>query len=281
METTNLDRALWNEWLKAKSLSSNTIGQYNYYFDKFEFDKFSQPYLVEYINKFNNNVARAFLKNLLHFIKTNEFPKEIKMLISELEIPQVTGRKRVRLPEILSEDQVFQLSNSMKYERDKLMTLLTFYGGLRVSELIKIKPYDFAWETWLRAPEELGKLRVIGKGDKQRPIFVPAKLMARLYVWIKDIVSKKQGKDIYLFNISKKRWEQIIDKGGRKALDRHINPHLLRHSCGTWLRDNGWDLKEIAEYLGHESISTTAIYTHVSQEKLKDKFQGLIREKGT
>lgn len=277
MESITLNTNDWNSWLQAKGLSMNTIGQYSYYFSKFEFDKISQTYLIEYVNKYNNNVARAFVKNLLHFVRTNNYPKELKLLLSEIEIPQITGRKKVRLPQVLTEEQVFQLSNGMTSERNKLMVLLTFFGGLRVSELCKIKPYDFNWEAWLRAPDELGRLRVVGKGDKQRPVFVPAKLMARLYTWIKKEVSQRQSKDVYLFKIGPKMWEYLMVKISEKTLDRHVTPHLLRHSCGTWLRDNGWDLKEIAEYLGHESISTTQIYTHISQEKLKDKFQGLMK----
>ena len=277
MEEIIFDKKNWNGWLQAKGLCANTIKQYNKYFDKFEFDKLSQPYLIEYINNHNNNVARAFLKNLLHFVKTGEFPKEVKLLISELDIPKITGRKKFRLPQVLSEEQVFQLSNAMQTERNKIMVLVTFYGGLRVAELTRIKPYDFNWELWLRAPDELGRLKIIGKGDKQRPVFVPAKLMARVYTWIKNEVSGHQSKDMRLFKIGERRWEQLLDRASQISIGRHINPHLLRHSCGTWLRDNGWDLKEIAEYLGHENINTTAIYTHISQEKLKDKFTELTK----
>lgn len=243
MEQITFDKLLWSGWLQAKGLSPNTIKQYSYYFDKFEFDRLSQPYMIEYINHYNNNVARAFLKNLLHFIKTNDFPKEIKLLIAELEIPEITGRKKVRLPQILSEEQVFQLSNAMQTERNKIMTLLTFFGGLRVAELIKIKPYDFNWEAWLRAPDELGRLKVIGKGDKQRPVFVPSKLMARIYTWIKNEVSHMQSKDAYLFKISTQRWEQIVDRASHISLGRHINPHILRHLLpeqAQILTPDGW-----------------------------------------
>lgn len=277
MEQINFDKKNWNSWLQAKGLSKNTIEQYAYYFDKFEFDKLSQPYLIEYINKYNNNVARAFLKNLLHFVKTGEFQKEVKLLISEFDIPKVTGRKKVRLPQVLSEEQVFQLSNAMQTERNKIMVLVTFYGGLRVSELTKIKPYDFNWELWLRAPNELGKLKVIGKGDKQRPVFVPAKLMARVYTWIKNEVSGHQSKDMRLFKIGRRRWEQLLDKASLISIGRHIHPHLLRHSASTWLSENGFSLQEISEYLGHASVSTTQLYVHLSQEKLKDKFTELTK----
>jgi site-specific recombinase XerD len=233
--------------------------------------------LIEYISTHNNNVARAFLKNLIHYIKTNQFPKEVKLLIAELDIPKVTGRKKVRLPQVLSEEQVFQLANAMSNERNKLMCLITFFGGLRVSELIKIKPYDFSWEAWLRSPEELGKLKVIGKGNKQRLVLLPSKLMGRIYKWIKEAVSKNQSKDNVLFKIGVKRWEEIVDKTSQRSLGRRINPHLLRHSCSTWLSENGFSLQEISEYLGHASISTTQLYVHLSQEKIQDKYKEMVK----
>lgn len=277
MKTITIDKELWDSWLQAKGLSKGTIGQYDYYFGKFEFDKLSQSYMVDYINRYRTNPARAFLRNLLHYIKTNDFPKEVKLLISELDIPKITGRKKIRLPQVLSEEQVFQLSSAMNTERNKIMTLLTFYGGLRVAELCKILAYDFAWELWLRAPNDLGKLKVIGKGNKQRLVFVPSKLMARVYTWIKAEVSHKQGKDVPLFKISTQRWEQIIDRASHVALGKHINPHVLRHSCSTWLSENNFSLQEISEYLGHSSVSTTQLYVHLSQEKMKDKYQDLVK----
>ena len=275
MEQVILDETLWTSWLQAKGLSKGTIEQYNHYFRKFEFDKLSQSYLIEFINRFHNNVARAFLKNLLHFVKTNDFPKEIKYLISEIEIPKITGRKKVRIPEILNEEQVFRLSNAVNGERNKIMVLLTFFGGLRVSELCGIKPYDFMWENWLRSPEELGRLKVIGKGNKQRPVFVPSKLMARIYTWIKNEVSQVQSKDVKLFKISDRRFEQILDKASSISLGRRVHPHLLRSSCASWLAENEFTIQEISEYLGHSSISTTQLYVHLSQKKIQDKFQKL------
>jgi site-specific recombinase XerD len=157
------------------------------------------------------------------------------------------------------------------------MILLTFYGGLRIAELCTIKPYDFNWEGWLRAPDELGRLKVIGKGNKQRPVFVPSKLMARIYTWIKNEVSHSQSKDASLFRISPRRWESIIERASQISIGRRISPHNLRHSCGTWLSENGFSLQEISEYLGHSSVSTTQIYVHLSQEKMKDKYQGLMK----
>ena len=88
MEQIIFDKDVWSGWLKAKGLSPRTLKEYGYYFDKFDFERLSQQYIIEYINRQNNIVARAFLKNLFHFIRTNDFPREIKLLISEIEILQ-------------------------------------------------------------------------------------------------------------------------------------------------------------------------------------------------
>lgn len=280
MEQVNFEKDKWVTWLGAKGLSPRTIKEYCFYFDKFNFETFTQSYLNEFIVKHNNLVARAFLKNLLHYIKTNEFPKEIKVLLNEIEIPKFTGAKKVRLPNVLSPEQVQSIANAMNNQRNKFMVLISFYGGLRREELLTIKPYDFNWDGWLKNPGDNGRLRVIGKRNKQRGVFIPQEIMAQIYQWIKSEVSKRQSKDEPIFNIGENRWKDILHKASVQALGKHINPHLLRHSCGSWLRDNGWDLKEIAEYLGHDSIQSTQIYTHISQEKLKDKFSKLIGNNG-
>ena len=277
MKTFTIDQKNWISWLKAKGLSERTMKEYGSYFEKFDFDSLSQGHINKFLQSHNNNVARAFLKNLLHHIRTNEFPKELKLLAGEIEIPKITGRKKKRLPEVLSLDQIFQVSDAMNTERNKLMILVSFYGGLRISELLSIKPYDFNWSVWIKTPDQNGKLRVIGKGDKQRVVFIPQKIMSRIYQWIRSYVSRQQGKEDTLFKIRSSRWKLLLSDASKKSIGRHVNPHLLRHSCGSWLRDSGWDLKEIADYLGHESISTTTIYTHISQEKLNTKFSELVK----
>jgi len=271
-----LDKDKWDTWLKAKGLSPRTIQNYNEYFNKFNLMFLSQSYLNEFVQQHNNPVARAMLKHIFHYIRTNDFPIEIKELAKEVEIPTITGRKKRKLPNVLSENQVLIVSNAMENERNKIMVLMTFYCGLRMNELLTILPYSFQWKKWLEKPTDSGTLKVVGKGNKQRQVFVPAQLMARVYAWIKNEVAPKgQAQDEPLFQIKKSRWNTLLNFAGVRALGRNINPHLLRHSCGTWLREQGWDLKEIAEFLGHESINTTQIYTHISQEQIKKKYEKL------
>jgi integrase/recombinase XerD len=278
MIAVEIRKEQWDTWLQAKGLSERTLQNYNEYFNKFNLAFLNQAYLNEFVQQHNNSVARAMLKHLFHYIRTNEFPLEIKELVKELEIPIISGRKKRTLPSVLSESQVLLVSNAMESERNKLMVLVTFYCGLRRQELVNIKPYSFKWAKWLEKPEDSGTLKVIGKGNKQRQVFVPAQLMARVYNWIKqEVAPRGQAQEDYLFVIQESRWAKLLRQAGERAIGRNVNPHLLRHSCGTWLRDSGWDLKDIAEFLGHESINTTQIYTHVSQEQIKKKYEKITK----
>jgi len=261
------------EWFELKHLSRNTIENYLFYFDKFKINDLNQEYLNKFLKKYDNMVCRAFLNNLFLYIQTNDFPEELKAAILKLNIPKISGKKRIRLPNVLSKEEVHKIADNMSNTRNRLMTLLTFYGGLRVSELISIRPYDFKWDEWKSKTINPGILKVIGKGDKQREVYIIPGLMNLIYHYVKDEVSKKQNVNAPLFSINQRRWQIILSKVSKKVLDRSINPHLLRHSCATYLREKGFDLKEIAEFLGHESIVTTQIYTHINKEKLKEKIK--------
>lgn len=275
-----------NNWLEAKGLSQRTITEYNNYFHKLDLNKlFSNPqYPLKFLQQHKNNpVARAFLNNLLTYLKKGpEIPSAHKYYIKKLdfEIPKKTGRRKVRLPDTLTEDEVLLIARKTTNMRDNLMVLITFYGGLRECELIGdiyglegIKPYDFNWRTWVNNPEKPGKLRVIGKGNKQRVVFIPPKVMSSLFKWIRQIAHLKKNKKEKLFKMGDRRWRYILSKASFVAVGRHINPHLLRHSCATWLLDDmGFNVTEVKEYLGHSNLSTTSIYLHVSNKKLKDKF---------
>lgn len=269
----------WNNWLEIKGLAKRSIAEYNAYFLKYDGD-LTQEALNRFIKQNNNSVARAFVNNWLMFIKMGgSFSEEVKEITRKLEVPKVTGRKKSRIPDVLEEDQIYLICEKFKNEREQLMVLLSFYGGLRVSELVgdyAIKPYSFNWNTWIRDPSKNGGLKIIGKGNKQRNVFVPQKVMARIYQWIKKEISTKQTREDKLFKIGERRWKTLLSEASTKAIGRHINPHLLRHSCGTWLRKNGWGLDEIQKYLGHENIATTTIYAHIDQEDIKEKFNQLV-----
>lgn len=263
----------WIEWLKLKGLSDSTIKSYNKYFMKFNFSKLSHEYMFGFLKKNNNSVARAMLKNLIQFIKMSDFPREIRGLVDGFEIPIITGRKKQRIPEIIDRFQVHTLAKSMNHERENYMVLTTFYLGLRCSELLNLKIDDFNWEEWSKTPKRAGVVKIIGKGDKQRNLPVVPELMIRLNNWISGELEKDPDIE-KIFRISERRWQIILSKKSKKIFNRSIHPHLLRHSCGTYLKEQGLDLQEIADFLGHSSIQTTQIYTHIDKKKLNSKILG-------
>ena len=269
----SIDKTEWIQWLEVKGLSKRTIKEYNSYIDKLDVTNFNQSTLITFLYNHNNTVARATIKNLITYLKMKGFNIDV-------EIPKITGSKRTRLIEVLKEKEVLELANNMKIERSQLMILISFYGGLRISELVgeeyALTPYSFNWNSWIKDPEQNGVLTLIGKGNKQRKVFLPQKVMAKIYQYIKNEVAQKQSKDKPLFNIGERRWKKILADESTRILGRHINPHLLRHSCNQWLRSNGWDVTERQRYLGHEHPTTTMIYDHTNQEDIKEKFNQLF-----
>jgi integrase/recombinase XerD len=189
-----------------------------------------------------------------------------------LESPKI-GRK---LPNTLSIEEIDILINSIDLskpegERNKAI-LETLYGcGLRVSELVNIRISNLFFND--------GFLRVTGKGDKER--LVPMGSIAQKHIRIymdtlrSHLVIRKGYEDILFLNRRGSRLTRvmifiIIKKLALKAgLKKTISPHTFRHSFATHLVEGGADLRAVQEMLGHESITTTEIYTHLDREYLR------------
>lgn len=264
-----IEKNKWIDWLEIKGLSKRTIQEYMNYFSKLDLENFNYEYLVGWLTRFNNNVARAMLKNVLIYIRTNpDFPQEVKVFAGEFEIPKLTGQKKKRVPKILTRDQIHQLAWYFKTARERVMVLTTFYLGLRSQEIRTLTIDSFDWNK--------GTCRVIGKGNKERviPLHPPLQNM------IIEYINKEIGKNPHfhtIFPISSSFWRKKLGIGAEKCLGRWINPHLLRHSCGSFLHEQGMSLKEIAEFLGHSSINTTQIYVHLDKKKLNERIKGAFR----
>jgi integrase/recombinase XerD len=126
-------------------------------------------------------------------------------------------------------------------------------------------------------PEE-GVIRVIGKGNKTRMVPVGRKACEALAVYLSTerpkLVKRRTGNEIFLSQRGTKLttvriWQIVKEKARHAGLEKNIYPHLLRHSFATHLLSNGADLRIIQEMLGHADISTTQVYTHVDQQRLK------------
>jgi integrase/recombinase XerD len=179
------------------------------------------------------------------------------------------------LPETLNEMQVEQLLDSIDTKvplglRDRAMIEVLYASGLRISELANARLENFSVEDRI--------LRVTGKGNKTRLVPVGRKACEALASYLSSerprLVKHRSGSEIFLSERGTKlttaRIWQIVKKHSRQSgLETNIYPHLLRHSFATHLLSNGADLRIIQEMLGHADISTTQVYTHVDQQRLK------------
>lgn len=187
-----------------------------------------------------------------------------------------TGKKGQRLPEFLYYNEVELLLDAIETDtvlgiRNRTMVELMYACGLRVGEVVSLQ----------RSNVNLSQrvLMVTGKGNKQRmiPFYEEAKVWLQRYFSVYDQLNPQS--DVVFVNAHGKPLtsrgvqfiiNQIVDKAG---LPLKVHPHMLRHSFATHLLDNGADLRLIQELLGHENISTTQVYTHVSVDKLKSAYQ--------
>jgi integrase/recombinase XerD len=179
------------------------------------------------------------------------------------------------LPETLNEMQVERLLESIQTQqplglRDRAMVELLYACGLRISELAGARLEHLHLEE--------RTLRVTGKGNKTRVIPVGRKACEAIAAYLAGerpgLVKKRTGGEIFLSvrgtKLSTVRIWQILKRIARHAgLEVNVYPHLLRHSFATHLLSNGADLRIIQELLGHADVSTTQIYTHVDQQRLK------------
>ncbi len=188
-------------------------------------------------------------------------------------------RFRHSLPEFLSLEEVDRLLRQPDVTtvvglRDRAMIELMYSCGLRVSELCSLRVSDLQ--------PEAGCLRCIGKGDKERLVPIGRQALEVVQRYLKSSRPKllREGSSPHLFlnqkggKIGRITYWKTLGQYGRKAgLRKALKPHMLRHSFATHLLDRGADLRSVQMMLGHSDISTTQIYTHVVEERLKQVYK--------
>jgi integrase/recombinase XerD len=186
---------------------------------------------------------------------------------------------RQSLPSFLNVEEVNHLLaqpdlSSIAGLRDKAMIELMYSTGLRVSELVGIRVGDVQMEA--------GCLRCIGKGNKERLVPVGKKALGIVEEYLKQSRPELlgDGSSAFMFINKKGRpmsriafWKLLSEYGRKAGLRKALTPHMLRHSFATHLLDRGADLRSVQMMLGHSDISTTQIYTHVVEERLKQVYK--------
>jgi len=192
---------------------------------------------------------------------------------SLLESPKV-GRK---LPDVLSMDEIDMLIdaidlNKPEGQRNKAMLETLYSCGLRVSELVNLKISNLFFDQ--------GFVKVEGKADKERLVPISGKAIEEITLYLgnyrKTLKISKDSENILFLNRRGKKLSRVmiftIIKGlaEKVGLNKKISPHTFRHSFATHLINGGADLRAVQEMLGHESILTTEIYTHLDRNYLKN-----------
>jgi integrase/recombinase XerD len=249
-------------------LSPRTIKMYLLYIsDFFEFVKkepkdVTRSDIVNFLAKMKESGNSNATLALCHAAFKYFFQTWLKMnVLNDVKIP----KKNKHLPVVLSKEEVKQLLQAVKPGKNRLLLQFIYSSGTRVSEAVNMKVEDFNFK------ERIAKVKS-GKGDKDRIIILSKNWcsMAKKYLERKKVKSpffftKKNGKPITTTTV-----QRIVRYAAKKAgLNKEVTPHTLRHSFATHLLEAGENIRNIQELLGHSSLSTTQIYTHVSTEQLK------------
>lgn len=187
------------------------------------------------------------------------FPKQVKKLpsfLSEKELEKLLGEKYISEVSIL----------------DKAIIELFYSTGIRLSELINLRVDNVNFPN--------RTIKVFGKGSKERivPFGKEAEKAVRNYMSIREICDLNKSEYLFISSAGKKLYPMKVNRLIRKNLSlvtdiKKKSPHILRHSFATHLLDNGADIRAVKELLGHESLSTTQVYTHITPERLKKAYK--------
>lgn len=282
-----------------KGLSPNTIDSYKQQLDKLQrylhkkkhcHLKLSDSQIIEFIkSEAHQGISLATQSHLISVLKgfykylvsegdlesnpvsSLEFPKKWKVLPHYLSIQQVNAL--LNLPDTTTPLGI----------RNKAILELMYGAGLRISEVIQLKSKNIYLED--------NFIRVLGKGNRERVIPLGKKAKQSMKIYSDEIRSKLvKEKDAQCFFLNHRGhalsrqglWKIIKGYGKQIGIASILTPHTLRHSFATHLVERGADLRSIQMMLGHSSISTTEIYTHVSKEKVKqiyDRFHPRDQER--
>ena len=267
-----------------RGLSKNTYD--GYYTDlKDFFEKINKEYInitkediikyIEIIGKSDNprtvNRHIVSIKNYFKYMK-----KLNKININPCE--DITGLKLPKtIPHVLSEDDInklldINLKDAYDY-RNKAMLELMYSSGLRVSELLKLEVNDIDFDSNI--------VRCFGKGSKERIVplsdYALNALHDYIYVYRNTLLKNKVTNILFLNSrgdiLSRQGFFKILKSLAlQKGIKKELSPHTIRHSFATHLINHGADLRSVQTMLGHENIKTTQIYTHVSNNYVKENY---------
>ena len=269
-----------------KNYSNHTIESYEKDIDEY----------LEYIKENNIKLLKINYNDIKEYLKYLNNKKDINSTISR-KISALRGfykflqnnnkiennpfalinlpKKEKKLPRFFFYNELEELFNTPKLntplgQRDRLILEMLYATGVRVSELVNIKLKDISSDN---------TIKILGKGNKERIVRFGDYCSEILKMYLNDGHYKLNGSSEYLF--LNNNGQKLTDRGVRYLLDKiiskttiekKISPHMIRHSFATHLLNEGCDILTVQELLGHESLTATSIYTHITNDRLKDVY---------
>lgn len=271
-----------------RGLSENTINSYGIDLKLFleylreneilSFKQVNKEVIVNYMQseKNNNKANSSILRSVSSLRKFFQYLAQEKIIEKDPMLLIDTPKKKQHLPQVLTKEEVEKLLRSPNTGqvlglRDRAMLELMYATGLRISEIINLKLEDLHLT--------MGTLQTLGKGHKERIVPVGDEAIKWVNRYLEEARPKllKQKRSNYLFlnfhgnNLTRQGvWKNLKAEVRKAGIQKNITPHTLRHSFATHILENGADLRIVQELLGHADISTTQIYTHLSNKQLAD-----------
>ena len=272
----------FHNYLFSKNYSENTI--LSYINDLYFFYEFVKKELVnvveddirdylEYLNlkkEKTTSISRKIstFKSFYKFLYINNYIDKKEYPLSRISYPKLEKK----LPKFIYYNDLLEMieesSKGKEGLRDRLIIEMLYATGVRVSELVNIKINDIDFNN--------RRIIVCGKGNKERIVYYGEYAMKVMNEYL-DSREYKSNEYLFLNN----RGEQLSDRGVRYIIDNimkklsvktHVTPHVLRHTFATDMLNNGCDIKVVQELLGHSSLKTTEVYTHVTNDRLKEVY---------
>ena len=242
--------------------------------------EFQASDLREYVSQMGEaGYARSTISRRLASLRSFfRFCKREGLVAENPAKPLRNPRKHRRLPHFLSNEEIGRLLETPEQDtpfgcRDRAILETIYSGGLRVGELVGLNISDLQLDE--------GLVRVRGKGKKERFCLLGTYAVSAVQAWIqRRNIKMKDGPDAPVFTnkmgtrLSSRSVRRMVEKYiAITGLDSRTSPHTLRHSFATHLLDRGADIRSVQELLGHKSLVTTQIYTHLTTAKLRDVYE--------
>ena len=263
VESYSRDLRQYSDYLKENNITDTS--------------KIEEETIYSYIDDLNDRYASTSINRIKTTIRNFHHYLNFKYNLKDPSLNVATSKGKKRLPVYATKQEIEKLMSVFNDEDPQDLfdhTILeTIYGlGLRVSECCDMRTSQVNLTD--------GFVKILGKGNKERLIPIPdktKKLMHMYFANVRTLWQKKNTNRFFINHFGKPIYSEYVEnlirnKAYEAGIKKPLTPHKLRHSYATHLLEGGADLRVIQELLGHSDISTTEIYTHVEQERLKKAY---------